>query len=43
MTQVMPAIEVSERLYRQLQSTGGADDVETQLWRLVYDSRRQSE
>ena len=38
----MPAIEVSEQLYRQLQADG-TDDVETQLWRLVYESRRWTE
>jgi len=36
----MPAIEVSERLYGQLQQTDGPEDVEDALWRLVYESRR---
>ncbi len=36
----MPGIEVSERLYQQLQTTDGLDDVEDELWRLVYETRR---
>ena len=39
----MPAIEVSEQLYRQLQTTAESEDVETQLWRLVYESQRRAE
>ena len=40
---MMPAIEVSEQLYRQLQTTAESEDVETQLWRLVYESQRWAE
>jgi len=39
----MPEIEVSERLYSQLRPTDGSEDVETRLWRLVYESRRRTE
>lgn len=36
----MPAIEVSEQLYSQLQATDDSEDIERQLWRLLYESRR---
>ena len=36
----MPGIEVSEQLYSQLQPTDGAENIEEELWRLVYESRR---
>lgn len=36
----MPAIEVSEQLYSQLQPTDDSEDIERQLWRLLYESRR---
>ena len=36
----MPGIEVSERLYQQLQTTDEIENIEDELWRLVYETRR---
>jgi hypothetical protein len=39
----MPAVEVPEQLYRRLQAAAESEDIETQLWRLVYESKQWAE
>jgi len=41
--QVMPEVEVSEQLYRQLRTAGGREDIDETLWRLVDDARQRGE
>jgi hypothetical protein len=36
----MPEVELSENLYRQLDD--GENDIEDELWRLVYAARRET-
>jgi len=38
----MPVIEVSEQLYSQLQGADSTDDIETELWQLLYETRRET-
>jgi|AntDeeMetageno51_2_1112566.scaffolds.fasta_scaffold00115_9 hypothetical protein len=36
----MPTIEVSDQLYSQLLVDDSTDDIEAELWQLLYETRR---
>jgi hypothetical protein len=36
----MPEIEVSEDLYRQLETAAGDEDIDHAMWRMVYSYQR---